>query len=338
MAYNLSDEGAASFSVGLDISSAQGVRLFVVCNVAIIPRAAYLVDNLAGTLRMQVEQGSIKTSTMTVTNRGNAPSGPISVVLPNPAGSRALLYLGSPNPIPSLEPEATTTVVVNAVALPNTALQRLEGDLALLDSEGYLLLKQAVRLTVVSDNFVSFAVLVEDEFSYFDAENNYPKLAGASVRLTNNDGFRLELVSGANGLANFTDIRAGVYSLTTQSLGHAPDSTTVVVSEDMEKVIQVFLPRSVVSYTWTVVPTPIREQYDFELEATFETYVPMPVVTIEPAVLDLQSIELTLRAGSEFFQIDFVLTNHGLIAAQAPTLDVGLGVGLGKEEAESTTQ
>ena len=38
---------------------------------------------------------------------------------------------------------------------------------------------------------------------------------------------------------------------------------------------------AVVSYTWSVTPTPVQDKYVFTLEATFETYVPMPVVTVE---------------------------------------------------------
>jgi hypothetical protein len=48
--------------------------------------------------------------------------------------------------------------------------------------------------------------------------------------------------------------------------------------------VTVFIPKQVVSYTWVVVPTQIEDKYIFILEATFETYVPIPgtkIVSIE---------------------------------------------------------
>lgn len=41
---------------------------------------------------------------------------------------------------------------------------------------------------------------------------------------------------------------------------------------------------------WTVVPTPLEDTYEFIIEADFTTWVPVPVVTIEPNKIDLEQI------------------------------------------------
>lgn len=72
----------------------------------------------------------------------------------------------------------------------------------------------------------------------------------------------------------------------------------------------VFLSRNLVTYTWIVTPTEIDDVYIFTLEADFETHVPVPILTIEPNVLDLRVLECT-----PFTRIDFNITNHGFIRA-----------------------
>ena len=53
-----------------------------------------------------------------------------------------------------------------------------------------------------------------------------------------------------------------------------------------------------------------EDEYKVTLEATFETHVPMPVVTLTPLELDLEVLQRGLMP-----VINFELTNHGLIRA-----------------------
>jgi len=65
-----------------------------------------------------------------------------------------------------------------------------------------------------------------------------------------------------------------------------------------------FLSRQQVSYSWTVTPTTIEGEYEVVIEATFTTFVPAPVIVIDPVQIDV----LTLRAGVD--QINFKVTNY----------------------------
>ena len=60
-----------------------------------------------------------------------------------------------------------------------------------------------------------------------------------------------------------------------------------------------------------VKPVPFEDRYDITLEVDFITNVPIPVVTMEPTQIDLDTLENGLVS-----TIQFKITNHGLIAAK----------------------
>lgn len=76
-------------------------------------------------------------------------------------------------------------------------------------------------------------------------------------------------------------------------------------------------PAKAVRYIWTVVPTEIEDRTRITIETVFEAFVPMPVVTIEPAVIDLADYT------ADVTQIELRITNHGLVAAQKARLGFG---------------
>lgn len=68
-------------------------------------------------------------------------------------------------------------------------------------------------------------------------------------------------------------------------------------------------------YDFTVTPTTVADSYIFTINSTFETQVPVPVVTVDPLSLDLSQYP-----GNEF-QVLYTVANHGLIDAESVTLD-----------------
>src|SRR5690606_13126063 len=73
---------------------------------------------------------------------------------------------------------------------------------------------------------------------------------------------------------------------------------------------QVPMTYALVSVEWEVVPITIQDRYEIVLQATFETDVPAPVITIEPAVVNLPRM-----LKGDVYQGEFVVQNHGLIRA-----------------------
>jgi hypothetical protein len=66
-----------------------------------------------------------------------------------------------------------------------------------------------------------------------------------------------------------------------------------------------------VGCSWTVTPLSYTDEYVVTLESTFESYVPIPVITVSPMQLDMEILEEGLLT-----VITFEITNHGFIAAK----------------------
>jgi hypothetical protein len=80
-------------------------------------------------------------------------------------------------------------------------------------------------------------------------------VANASVQIQNlNTNLKLNMLTNADGIAHFENIPEGRYQLTVQKLQHGSFRSVLVVEGEGINAT-VFIPRQVVSYTWSVVPT-----------------------------------------------------------------------------------
>ena len=150
-------------------------------------------------------------------------------------------------------------------------------------------------------------LIIEDEYSYF--ANGRPLVTDAVVDIRNRLGYRKSLSSTpGNGTVTVT-LPEGAYELYVSAPDHAPVQETRIFSQ-AEQIIRIFLQRQMVRYAWKVTPVLFEDSYIITLEADFETYVPAPVVTIEPRFIDTEVYELGYENS-----IVFNVTNHGLIRA-----------------------
>ena len=78
--------------------------------------------------------------------------------------------------------------------------------------------------------------------------------------------------------------------------------------------LDVNLPYSTVSLSWSVVPVELQDEYNIVLNATYETKVPAPVVVVDPPSFNLPD----LSKGDQF-NGQITLTNMGLLAANQLT-------------------
>ena len=298
---------ASVYSLAITIRADGGIFLPMLVYVRFVPRSAKLIVT-PPIIKREVQRGKSTGLDVEIYNGGDANSGPIDVLLP--AGT--FVAVGEELPLTGLAPGERTSVRLLVQPQQSQALGLLSARAVIASRTSYDTLD--LRLTVVSNVTVDVQVVVEDEFTYF-AEGN-PGLEGALVRLSGrvlND--RITNTSNADGVAMFYGVREGAYEISAQALKHGPSRVVLNVSPDMEQPVRLFLPRAAISYVWTVTPTTIADTYTFELIAEYETFVPMPVVTIEPAHLDLDRLSF-----GDIDQIDFVITNHGLIAANQPVL------------------
>jgi RHS repeat-associated protein len=172
-------------------------------------------------------------------------------------------------------------------------------------------------------------IRVESEFTYWDSNGqplngNGPLLHGARVRvydtytgaivgdtLTPDGGTRL-------GIADFSNLVEGFYRVVVEKPGHSTIEKTVQILTGQQSVTTAFLQTAAVTYTWTVVPTNIVDQYIISIQATFNTFVPAPKILIDTDPFEpgyQPTIELDLQVG-EVRQVDLRIKNEGFIAAQ----------------------
>ena len=121
-------------------------------------------------------------------------------------------------------------------------------------------------------------------------------------------------VTDATGAVTLPNVPAGPYVLEVQAAQHDTYRASFTVQPGITNNSEVFIAQDLVTYTWSVTPTTIQDTYQIQLQTTFQTDVPAPVVTIAaPDSLP------TLQPGQSG-QINVTLTNHGLIAADGVQL------------------
>ncbi|GCA96316.1 carboxypeptidase-like regulatory domain-containing protein, partial [Microcystis aeruginosa] len=161
-------------------------------------------------------------------------------------------------------------------------------------------------------------ISVVDELFFF-AEGS-PRLENATITLL--DPFTGTVISSekdADGILSKTDLAEGYYKLRITADNHDAYEQNIYIGAGETEDIQAFLSRQTVKYTWTVTPTEIEDRYIITVQSTFETDVPIPVVTIDPPLIDLKD----LQAIGQVMQINMTVTNHGLIAANDVKLNFG---------------
>ena len=249
----------------------------------------------------------------TIRNDGGAETGPLTVSLPQVPW----LSTGIAEPMASLEPDASTKVVLILSPTADMPLGEYNGQIGINGTSCSLIVPVSFRL--LSDAVGDLVVTVTDEYTYY-AEGS-PKVAGAEITLTDAIDGQVVRTGSSDGEGRFgaAGLREGYYTLRVNAEAHAKYEATVLIEAGNTRLVNVFIARELVTYTWSVVPSSIEGSTQVTLEATFETNVPVPVVTVEPNVIDLAS----LTTVGQQLEIPMTITNHGLIAAEDVTLDFG---------------
>lgn len=289
----------------------------------IVPRLVADRSPLTATMPL----GKQRVVSFNATNIGGTATGPLEVVF----SGAPWLSAATPVQLPPLEPGAQTSVDLLLSPAADLALNVYNGEVVLRATNA--LLRVPFSFRAVSEARGGLQVIAEDEYTYF-AEGS-PRPTNAVVVVS--DALTGTVVAngegGPDGEVLFEDLLEGDYIVSVTADGHDSFRRTVRVSginpadanpgvvpfngrvqrADATAAVTpvtAFLPRQSVRYTFTVVPTTVEDVYTFTIESTFETQVPKPVIAIDPP-----SVDLTLFAEDEF-QINFTISNHGLIAAQ----------------------
>ena len=264
-----------------------------------------------GTLASPMVRGERRYVQFSVTNVGGAPTGPLTIQLP----TAPWLSLSVPLTIASLQPGQQAPVVLELAPAIDLPLGPYNGTLVI--SGSLVGLSVPFTITAVSNATGDLRVIATDEYTYY--AEGFPKLANASVVVASslNGSIVATGLTDSQGEVTFPGLTEAYYVVTVSAPNHGNFRTTKLVVGNQLSEVTAFLPRQTVSYNWTVTPTTTDDQYNITVNTTFETNVPVPVITIEPAFVDLTPLE------GQTTQVDFLITNHGSIAAQ--NVDVVIG-------------
>ncbi|MBN8597234.1 MAG: hypothetical protein J0L78_06130 [Planctomycetes bacterium] len=273
------------------------------------PLAPTLVATPASIVTTMV-RGQQNTVEIAVKNTGGLPTGALSVAAP----AQPWLFISSPKTIAPLAANAETRIVLTLLPDTTTVLGMYSGTIVVNSPTGNLAIPFSINC--ISAGKGTLRVTATDEFTYYG--DGRPNVAGAQIILR--DAVTKDLVAQATtdttGIAEFVDLREARYDVEATKAEHGLFRGQILVNAGRVNALEAFLPRQLVSYKWTVVPTTIVDKYEIKLEATFTTNVPAPVVTVEPALVDLRNIP------PEGLQVNFTIRNQGLIAAEDVALDV----------------
>ena len=239
-------------------------------------------------------------------NNGVGETGDITVDMP-PVDFMSLVSL---EVIPSLDSGDTSLVIIEFIPAESLPLNTpASGSIVINASNGNFL---TIPYTVekVSEETGGIIVDVVDQYTYFTDEA--PHVANASVKISHyfTGEIFAEGFTDANGLFEADGLPEGVLRIVVQAEQHEGYNSTINILPGTDITETIFLSYQAISFTWDVVPTEIEDVYQIDLVMSFETNVPMPVVTIE--VPDT----MPQLFGTETFNFYATLTNHGLITAR----------------------
>ena len=300
--------GALDATFIITVESVEGVRVFLSVNLKIKQILPDLIVS-PSSINRRVIRGTFRNLDFNVTNVGTIPAHMVRAVLPM-TEYLSLVSFGS-----SLQQAEGELSLGSGESAILSILATIPADQPLGDISGQIVISSVETFEVIRFNIIvssnilmNLTVAVEDEYTYF-AEGS-PPLSDAVVTLTNNKRDIQELLTtDESGTITFFNILEDRYELFVTGPSHVPFKEIILISPE-EPLYTVFLARTSVSYSFSVVPTVFQETYTVTLEADFVTHVPIPVVTIEPRDLSLEPYELGLKD-----TIQYNITNHGLIRA-----------------------
>jgi hypothetical protein len=109
-------------------------------------------------------------------------------------------------------------------------------------------------------------------------------------------------------LVTITNLQEGVWNWQVSAPGCSSASGTVTIEADQTVYQNPVLSRSLVTINFSVVPVPFTDQYEIQVSQTFSTFVPVPVLVLNPPYTTFNNV-------SPGFQATFNVSaqNAGLI-------------------------
>jgi len=263
-----------------------------------------------------VQQGSSVSESIAIGNRGQAPAQQVQLQLLADNGSAAppWLFLSSAAQLGALDVGAQESVQITA--RPDSSVADGIYRFQLQVSSGQQQVGTVpITVAVTQSGAGGIRFHATDLFTATpdSSGNPIPGLADVRIRLQNEavPSLMHTLTTDARGLAQIDALPPGAYLYHASGPQHEEKSGRIFVRPGITLEQPVHLHYQSVQISFSVRETSIADEYHINLEATFQTQVPAPVVLLEPASINLPA----MQAGEQITG-ELTLTNYGLVAAQ----------------------
>jgi large repetitive protein len=135
---------------------------------------------------------------------------------------------------------------------------------------------------------------------------------GATISIENENvaSFKRTLETPLGGIVSFTNVPAGTYRYRITGPNHKDAGGRIRVNPGSTTAQRVLIDYSTVSVSFAVTETTITDVYDITLSATYRTFVPAPVILIEPLYINIPPMQV-----GEEITGEISISNYGLIRA-----------------------
>ncbi|GIM00456.1 hypothetical protein Vretimale_5260, partial [Volvox reticuliferus] len=299
--------GFTEFEVAIDLrGGVSGATVTLLVRVLVDTERVVLVADPPGQLTAVLPPGGATNLRITITNNGNVPSGRLD--LPPVPPSSWFVPLTT-LPLATLTPGASATLDIRLQAPPTARLGDVfTASTELRGSDTSSNLAISLQLAVASEPTGDLQVTIVDEYTTYDPAQ--PKVAGVRllVRSQESSAILASGVSNSDGAFTFRNLTAGyTYSVDAFSPNHTATTRTVTLTGGL-RTLRIFMSRNAVRASFTVVPTTFQEEVQIVVNVLYETFVPMPVIRFEPALLFIEDM---VQQGS----LKLYVHNTGLVAA-----------------------
>lgn len=245
-------------------------------------------------------------------NKGLGATGNININLPQTNWLSSV----TPKVLPSLATGDTAVVILKFLASADIPFNYPINSTIGISTQNGNSFSIPFSFEKVAETTGDVKITVTNQFTYYS--DGAPNVSGAHVQVKNYfsgvvyaDGY-----TNAAGIFAIAGIPEGKHRIIVEKEKHLPYSSTIAINPGDTVASTVFINYQAITFSWTVVPTAIPDQYDITLTSQFETNIPIPVVTIEmPDTMP----ELN---GTDVFAFNVILTNRGLITARDVALNL----------------
>ncbi|HEX3624285.1 MAG TPA: polymorphic toxin-type HINT domain-containing protein [Verrucomicrobiae bacterium] len=301
-AANAPDNAGVQFT----FTSAEGASTTFGGSVALLPAVPILTvpNPSAGYLEVSVNQGDLKSGTITILNDGLEDLKGVTLTPPTnswiavdlPVSPDGLIHL------PDLGIGQSNTFAVVFTPTTNNPLAIYSDSVVIQGTNSSTPFKVGVYAIVTS------SLTGNVQFSVIDILNQVVPEAQINLQNTLTQTSVGPFYTDDNGMLTVTNLEEGSWNWQISAQGCASLAGNVNVIANQTVQVSRALSRSLVTINFNVVPVPFTDEYTIQVEQTFQTHVPVPNLIMTPSYVSFDNVTPGFQAS-----FNVTLENEGLV-------------------------